>query len=167
VISTGDPSGKPESNKSAADALFDALAQVLAPIIARIVGQFIGTRQRLMEAEDAAEYLGMTVHALRHKAAETYPASALTGSSVSTKVISIVSLIEPREKGFKHKCLKAKKAPLSLTSVERYGGSNTTFLQTKSPDSNRRDQLTKGMRCACSTSAARRSTSVRFHLRTQ
>lgn len=38
-----------------------------------------GMQQRLMEVEDAAKYLGMTPHALRHKAGVDIPSVRIDG----------------------------------------------------------------------------------------
>ena len=50
---------------SPGDAMIEAIAEAVALKIERISA----TSQRLMEIEEAAKYLGMTVPALRHKAA--------------------------------------------------------------------------------------------------
>lgn len=44
--------------------MIEAIAEAVALKLERMAGM----QQRLMEIEDAAKYLGMTVHALRHKA---------------------------------------------------------------------------------------------------
>ncbi len=54
---------------SAGDAMIDAIAEAVARKLERIVS----SGQRLMEVEEAAKYLGMTSHALRHKAGVEIP----------------------------------------------------------------------------------------------
>ena len=47
----------------AGTSFIDAVAEAVFERVKHLVGE----RQRLMDVEDAARYLGMTVHALRHK----------------------------------------------------------------------------------------------------
>lgn len=54
---------------SAGDAMIEAIAEAVALKLERIAA----TSQRLMEVEEAAKYLGLTCHALRHKAAVEIP----------------------------------------------------------------------------------------------
>lgn len=49
---------------TAGDTMIEAIAEAVAQKLERLAGM----QQRLMEIEDAAKYLGMSVHALRHKA---------------------------------------------------------------------------------------------------
>jgi hypothetical protein len=51
----------------------DLLIEAIAEAVARKLERIAGTQQRLLEVEDAAKYLGMTAHALRHKAAVEIP----------------------------------------------------------------------------------------------
>src|SRR4051812_38152713 len=46
----------------------DLLIEALAEAVARKLERMVASQQRLLEVEDAAQYLGMTAHALRHKA---------------------------------------------------------------------------------------------------
>lgn len=57
----------------------EALIEKIAQAIALKVEQIAGTRQRLMEIDDAARYLGMTPHALRHKAGVEVPTVRMDG----------------------------------------------------------------------------------------
>jgi hypothetical protein len=52
---------------------FDALIEGIAQAIAAKVERMAGMQQRLMDLEAAAKYLGMTTHALRHKAGREIP----------------------------------------------------------------------------------------------
>jgi hypothetical protein len=54
---------------SAGDAMIEAIAEAVALKLERMAG----TPQRLLGVEEAAKYLGMTPHALRHKAAIDIP----------------------------------------------------------------------------------------------
>ncbi len=54
---------------SAGDAMIDAIAEAVALKLERIAG----TSRRLLDIDEAAKYLGMTPHALRHKAAVDIP----------------------------------------------------------------------------------------------
>jgi len=60
-----------ESNErpSAGDAMIEAIAVAVAAKLEKM----INTPQRLMDVEEAAQYLGMTAHALRHKASVEIP----------------------------------------------------------------------------------------------
>ena len=51
----------------------DILIEAIAEAVARKMEHFVGTQQRLLEVDDAARYLGMTTHALRHKASTEIP----------------------------------------------------------------------------------------------
>jgi hypothetical protein len=55
--------------------LIDAFAEAIAIKVEKIAG----TPQRLMEVDDAAKYLGMTVHALRKKAGVEIPCIRFDG----------------------------------------------------------------------------------------
>ena len=55
--------------QSAGDAMIEAIAEAVALKLERMGG----TPQRLLGVEEAAKYLGMTPHALRHKAAIDIP----------------------------------------------------------------------------------------------
>lgn len=57
------------SSANAGEGLIDAIADAVA---ARLE-QFVGMRQRLFDIDQAAEYLGMTPVALRHKAGTEIP----------------------------------------------------------------------------------------------
>ncbi len=57
----------------------EELAQGVAEIIAIKVESIAGTKQRVMGIEDAATYLGMTPHSLRHKARVEIPCVDLDG----------------------------------------------------------------------------------------
>jgi len=54
---------------SPGDAMIEAIAEAVAVKLSRISS----ISQRLMDVEEAAKYLGMTPHALRHKAAIDIP----------------------------------------------------------------------------------------------
>jgi hypothetical protein len=62
---------KPEekTDMSAGDVMIEAIAAAIAIKLELMVS----TSQRLMDIEEAAKYLGMTPHALRHKAAVDIP----------------------------------------------------------------------------------------------
>jgi Helix-turn-helix domain len=51
----------------------DLLIEALAEAVARKLERIVASQQRLLEVEDAAKYLGMTAHALRHKAGTEVP----------------------------------------------------------------------------------------------
>lgn len=51
----------------------DAMIEAIAEAVARKLERMNGWSQRLMEIDDAAKYLGMTDHALRHKAGVEIP----------------------------------------------------------------------------------------------
>lgn len=61
--------------KSAGDVMIEAIAEAVAT---RIQGM-AGMQQRLMGVEDAARYLGLTTHALRHKAGVDIPCVRIDG----------------------------------------------------------------------------------------
>jgi hypothetical protein len=54
---------------SPGDAMIEAIAEAVAIKLSRMAAM----SQRLMDVEEAAKYLGMTPHALRHKAAVDIP----------------------------------------------------------------------------------------------
>lgn len=54
---------------SAGDVMIEAIADAVALKLQRMAGM----SQRLMDIDEAAKYLGMTTHALRHKAAIDIP----------------------------------------------------------------------------------------------
>ena len=54
---------------SPGDAMIEAIAEAVAVKLSRLSTM----SQRLMDVEEAAKYLGMTPHALRHKAAVDIP----------------------------------------------------------------------------------------------
>jgi hypothetical protein len=62
---------KPEKDGqlSPGDAMIEAIAEAVAIKLSRISTM----SQRLMDVEEAAKYLGMTPHALRHKASVDVP----------------------------------------------------------------------------------------------
>jgi Helix-turn-helix domain len=51
----------------------DRLIEALAEAVARKLERMVASQQRLLDVEDAAKYLGMTAHALRHKAGIEVP----------------------------------------------------------------------------------------------
>jgi hypothetical protein len=55
--------------ESPGDAMIEAIAEAVAMKLSRMATM----SQRLMDVEEAAKYLGMTPHALRHKAAVDIP----------------------------------------------------------------------------------------------
>jgi hypothetical protein len=57
------------TDMSAGDSLIAAIADAVALRLERMAG----SSKRLLDAEQAAEYLGMTVNALRHKAGRELP----------------------------------------------------------------------------------------------
>lgn len=61
--------------KSAGDVMIDAIAEAVATRIQCMAGM----QQRLMDVEDAARYLGLTTHALRHKAGVDFPCVRIDG----------------------------------------------------------------------------------------
>jgi hypothetical protein len=62
---------QPEKNDhlSPGDAMIEAIAEAVVVKLSRMANM----SQRLMDVEEAAKYLGMTTHALRHKAAVDIP----------------------------------------------------------------------------------------------
>jgi hypothetical protein len=60
---------EPRARTSAGDAMIEAIAEAVAIKLERLAS----TSQRLLEIEEAAKYLGMTTHALRHKAGVEIP----------------------------------------------------------------------------------------------
>lgn len=62
-------SGRERYSTSVGDAMIEAIAEAVAQKLERLTE----ISQRLMELEDAAKYLGLTCHALRHKAAVEIP----------------------------------------------------------------------------------------------
>jgi len=58
-----------DGHLSPGDAMIEAIAEAVAVKLSRISTM----SQRLMDVEEAAKYLGMTPHALRHKAAVDIP----------------------------------------------------------------------------------------------
>ena len=64
-----------ERSPSPGDFLIQAIAEAVAVKIERMTGM----RQRLMDVEDAAMYLGVTAHALRHKAGIGIPCVRIDG----------------------------------------------------------------------------------------
>ena len=54
---------------SPGDAMIEAIAEAVATKLSRMANM----AQRLMDVEEAAKYLGMTSHALRHKATVDIP----------------------------------------------------------------------------------------------
>jgi hypothetical protein len=51
----------------------DLLIEAIANAVAQKLGRMTGAQQRLMALEEAAMYLGMSIHALRHKAGTEIP----------------------------------------------------------------------------------------------
>jgi hypothetical protein len=72
-------SGPPEKDEPlrAGDAIIEPIAVAVA---AKLEGM-LGTSQRLMDIEEAAEYLDMNPHALRHTATIDIPACGLMQNS--------------------------------------------------------------------------------------
>jgi hypothetical protein len=68
---------------TADDLMIEAIAEAVALKLERMAGM----QQCLMEIEDAAKYLGMTVHALRHKAGSR---SRACGSTASCALIAAI-----------------------------------------------------------------------------
>jgi hypothetical protein len=62
-------SAEESPKQGAGDMLIDSIAEA----VVRKMERLMGTQQRLLEIEDAAKYLGMTAHALRHKAVTQVP----------------------------------------------------------------------------------------------
>lgn len=69
------PSEPRQTHKSAGDAMIEAIADAVALRLARLAGM----RQRLLDIHQAAEYLGMSEHALRHKAGVDIPCIRMDG----------------------------------------------------------------------------------------
>jgi hypothetical protein len=51
----------------------DVLIEAIAEAVARKLEHTVTSQQRLLGLEDAAKYLGLTTHALRHKAGTDIP----------------------------------------------------------------------------------------------
>ena len=51
----------------------DLFIEEIAEAVARKLERMVASQQRLLDVDDAAQYLGMTVHALRHKAGTEVP----------------------------------------------------------------------------------------------
>ena len=68
---------QPEKNGhlSPGDAMIAAIADAVALRLERMAGM----RQRLLDIHQAAEYLGMSEHALRHKAGVDVPCTRIDG----------------------------------------------------------------------------------------
>lgn len=64
-----------QAEKSAGDAMIEAIAEAVAVRLERLAGM----RQRLLDVHKAAEYLGMSEHALRHKAGVDIPCIRMDG----------------------------------------------------------------------------------------
>jgi hypothetical protein len=75
LLNIDEITSRPERSTSAIENLMERIADAIAVRVERITG----TRQRLMDVEDAAAYLGMTPHALRHKAGVDVPSIRLDG----------------------------------------------------------------------------------------
>ena len=69
------PSEPRRPDKSAGDAMIEAIADAVALRLERMAGM----RQRLLDVHQAAEYLGMSEHALRHKAGVDVPCTRIDG----------------------------------------------------------------------------------------
>ena len=68
-VVTSSASRRRSESGGAGDAMIEAIAEAVAQKLERIAA----TSQRLMEIGEAAKYLGLTCHALRHKAAVEIP----------------------------------------------------------------------------------------------
>jgi len=68
---------QPEKNghPSPGDAMIEAIADAVALRLERMAGM----RQRLLDIHQASEYLGMSEHALRHKASVDVPCTRIDG----------------------------------------------------------------------------------------
>jgi hypothetical protein len=51
----------------------DVMIEAIAEAVARKIERIVAASQRLMDIEEAALYLGMSTHALRHKAGREIP----------------------------------------------------------------------------------------------
>jgi hypothetical protein len=69
------PSEPRQPAKTAGDAMIEAIAEAVALRLERMAGM----RQRLLDIHQAAEYLGMSEHALRHKAGVDVPCTRIDG----------------------------------------------------------------------------------------
>jgi hypothetical protein len=69
AFSTQDGAQEKGERPSAGDPMIEAIAEAVAAKLERLAG----TSHRLMDVEEAAKYLGMTPHALRHKATVDIP----------------------------------------------------------------------------------------------
>ena len=69
------PSEPRQPAKSAGDAMIEAIADAVALRLERMAV----VRQRLLDIHQAAEYLGMSEHALRHKAGVDVPCTRIDG----------------------------------------------------------------------------------------
>ena len=69
------PSEPRRPDRSAGDAMIEAIADAVALRLERMAGM----RQWLLDVHQAAEYLGMSEHALRHKAGVDVPCTRIDG----------------------------------------------------------------------------------------
>jgi hypothetical protein len=68
-----------EQPHQAGSAALAALVKAIAQIVLSKIPTRTEPEQRLMEIEEAPKYLGMTIHALRHKAGVTVPCVRIDG----------------------------------------------------------------------------------------
>ena len=69
------PTEPRQASKSPGDAMIEAIADAVALRLERMAGM----RQRLLDIHQAAEYLGRSEHALRHKAGVDIPCIRIDG----------------------------------------------------------------------------------------
>ena len=75
VLAIGGCRSENDGPLSAGDAMIEAIADAVALRLERMAGM----RQRLLDIHQAAEYLGMSEHALRHKASVDVPCTRIDG----------------------------------------------------------------------------------------
>ena len=75
VVTIGGCRSEKDGPLSAGDAMIEAIADAVALRLERMAGM----RQRLLDIHQAAEYLGMSEHALRHKAGVDLPCTRIDG----------------------------------------------------------------------------------------
>lgn len=75
ALAIGGSRSEKDGPTSAGDAMIEAIADAVALRLERMAGM----RQRLLDIHQAAEYLGMSEHALRHKAGVDVPCTRLDG----------------------------------------------------------------------------------------
>lgn len=75
VLAIGGSRSEKDGPVSAGDVMIEAIADAVALRLERMAGM----RQRLLDIHQAAEYLGMSEHALRHKAGVDVPCIRIDG----------------------------------------------------------------------------------------